>query len=63
MYQEVFVFVAVNPGEASGERDIDFSLYDYIYSRLAVSVDVLRIFTIFEYLIICRVTRGHSIFA
>lgn len=26
MYQEVFVFVAVNLGEASGDRDIDFSL-------------------------------------
>lgn len=26
MYQEVFVLVAVNLGEASGDRDIDFSL-------------------------------------
>jgi len=37
MYQEVFVFVAVNPEEAFGLRDIDFSLYPV--SCFALSAD------------------------
>lgn len=61
MYQEVFVFVAVNPGEASGERDIDFSLYDYIVvytvSCCLQTYSILR-----QYLIICWTARGHSVF-
>jgi len=33
MYQEVFVFIAVNPEKAFGERDIDFSLYPLAVSH------------------------------
>jgi len=53
MYQEVFVFIAVNPEKAFGERDIDFSLYPLAVSHCRQTYWDYR-----QYSIICWTVRG-----